>query len=459
LSYSLHVGQLAYQIEEHKPKLDAIVKESEKLFKQVIQLEKKIDNLRNQHQDTTVEYVDLMEQLKSTLGEDKFNQVYSNPNILPSDNKEYKDVQQLIAIGTKYESLNTEIKNKTDEKGLLESQSQEKYDEYKKLEALISEKQALVIENDQNRLGAGHWLNPKTILQGHTQWASKNDFRELSQKMFEAEGKQDMICSEFSAKSIVSAIDQLNKLTSFDLQAAGIINKEEQIIKEPISKRENFTNLHPERLADILEKSGCATKVVNSNLKDLIQLENTDKSKPKAIDYVTELPKKLYSILKDSKSEAEFKDKATKTTEIYLKAAKVEHAIVDKAKSEVLGDQLDKIYQQHTKQPKGILEKIKNACIKVLEFCKLRTKDKTAKKNLDNMVKDISKNEGQENIKVNKKADPALNKEEQAKLEAKSIGNSLRHSSSLLLSANSSNSKSSSRVIPSNRQQSSDISR
>ena len=39
-------------------------------------------------------------------------------------------------------------------------------------------------------------------------------------------GRQDMICSEFAAKSILSVIDQLNRLTSLDLQAAGIIGKE-----------------------------------------------------------------------------------------------------------------------------------------------------------------------------------------------------------------------------------------
>ena len=611
LSDALHIGQLAYQIEEHQTKLSTLGEEYNKLLEQVNQLEEEINDLKNQRQDMANKFNDLLNYLKGNLGEDIFNQAFQDPNILSPDSQEYEDIQKLIELDTQYESLETEIKDKTDVYDLLEEQRQEKDIDYENLETLISGKQALVIENDQQRLGASHWLHPKTILQGHTQWASKNDFRELSQKMFEATplakdkvfadlekelknpakidkafqkelsqlrdlvsgktdeltsmaslpkklysvlkdakdesefkdkatklteeylqasgveqsvideaklnifpeqltqayqqkdldpkdlftklqkdsldvlehcynkttdndrldtilqnikdsikgstlGRQDMICSEFAAKSIVSVIDQLNRLTSLDLQAAGIIGKEEQIIKEPISKKENFTNLHPERLTDILEKSGCTTRIVNSYLKDLIQLENTDKTKTRTKDYAVELPKKLYSVLKDSKSEAEFKDKATKVTEIYLKAAKVEPAIIDKAKNEILGGQLDKIYQQHTKQPEGILEKIKDACIKVLEFCKLRTEDKTTKKNLDSMIKDISKSEVQENINANQKGAPILSKEEQAKSLAKSIGSSLRQGSSLQL-VNSSNSKSSSKTIPSNAQQSSGI--
>ena len=72
------------------------------------------------------------------------------------------------------------------------------------------------------------------------------------------------------------------------------------------------------------------------------------------------------------------------------------------------------------------------------------------------MIKDISKSEAQENINANQKADPISSKEKQAKSLAKSIDSSLREGSSLP-QINSSNSKNSSKTMPSNAQQSSGI--
>jgi hypothetical protein len=605
LSNALHIGQLAYQIEEHETKVNTLSQEYNKSIELINQQKEKINELRAQKQDIANKYNILFDQLAISLGEERLKDALQNPRILPADSQEYKNAQMLKDLDVQYNSLAEKIQDKRDENKLLSKQLQEKNTSYQNLADLISKKQDLVIRNDRERLGADHWLRPKTILQGHTQWTSKNDFRELSKKMFGATplvmdqvfsdlekelqnpdkidkifqkelsqlqdlasgktnkptakmvslpkklysvlkdskseedfkdkatkvtekylkaakveqsvideaklnilpnqltqayqqkdlapkdlftklqkdnldvlehchnktmgrkrvatilkyvddciksstlGRQDMICSEFTARSIVSVMDQLNKLTSIDLQASGIIDKEEHIINEPISKKENFTNLHPERLADILEKSGCTTRITNSYLKDLVQLENTDKSNTKSIDYTSELPKKLYSVLKDSKSEEDFKDKATKVTEIYLKAAKVEPAVIDKAKNEILEGQLDKIYHQHAKQPEGILEEIKHICIKVLEFCKLRTEDKTAKKNLDNMIKGISKSEAQENINTNQ---PILNKDKKIKLLAKSIGDSFRQSSPSQ-PVNSYNSKGSSKTRTSNTQQ------
>ena len=567
LSDALHIGQLAYQIEEQESKQEILGQKSTELKEEIADLESEIEYL----QELLDDQQDYLDDISEILEE------------MPKNSKARKKIiQKQKEDQQEYDELTEEIQDKTDEKDLLEAEREEKDTAYEELEKAIGDKQDLIIKNDKERLGAGHWLHPKTVLEGHTQWMSQNDFRELSQKMFDAEplkheqllndlakelqnpdkidtefqkeleqirdfesgksdklspmtalpkklynalknsqdeaefkgkgtqvveeylkatgseqsviddvkidklpeqlaqafkkkdvnpkelihvlqktsldavkscynksvddsrnekllinikdsiksstlGRQDMICSEFSARSIVSVIDQLNKLTALDLVAAGITDKEAQVVKSPISKRENFTNLHPERLADILEKSGCTTPVVNSYLKDLVQLENTDKakSKTKAIDYTAALPKKLYSVLKDSKSEAEFKETATKVTEIYLKAAKVEPDVIGRAKGEVLSGQLDNIYQEHTKQPKGIIQKINKACIKVIEYCGLRTKDKSAKQNLDNMIKDIKKSEELEK-KKSKEKDPAnLSTQDQAKL----IGNKLKQNS------------------------------
>ncbi len=347
LSYALHVGQIPYQIEEHEIQLEKIRKE-----------------------------------LKGTLTQGKFLKSY----IVFLEEK-----KQATQDAASVKALDENILEKTKALTLVNSQKQQLKQDKTNIKNFIKENKGLILQNDQQRLDGRYWLNPKTILKGHTQ-SLENDFRDLSQRMFQATPEErEMICSEFAARSIISVTDQLNRLTSLDLQAQGIIANEERIIKEPISKKENLSNIHPERLAKILEQSGCVTKVVNPGLKNLIQLENTAKTKIEAKDYQATLPKKLYSILKDSKSQEEFKNKATQVTQIYQAASKVESDVIERSK-ETFAAQLQDIYQQYTKQPdKGILSKIKGACIKVLEFCRLYTKDKSAKKNLGDLIRDIGK--------------------------------------------------------------------
>jgi hypothetical protein len=260
------------------------------------------------------------------------------------------------------------------------------------LEGLEKEYKSNLLTNDQKRLKPGHWVNPKTILGGHKKWFEKNDFRDLSQKMYNATPDQkEMICSEFAARSIVSTIDRLNELTSMDLQAAKLTQKETTVVKSPISERENFTNLHPERLSKILEESGCVEKVENGFLKDVMQLDNVKKSKlsDKEQDYTTKLPKKIYSLLQSSKTKEEFMSNANGAVDIYLTTAKVEKDIIELSKVLIVNNRLEEIYEKHHKEPKGALEKINHVCIKTLEFCHFRTKDANAKKDLDTMIKDI----------------------------------------------------------------------
>lgn len=247
-----------------------------------------------------------------------------------------------------------------------------------------------LIKNDKNRLkDAKFWINP---LEGHGNWFQGNDFRDLSQKMFTGTQKErEMICSEFAGRSIGAVMDQLNRITAIDLQAAELISKEEEIIKNPIPRKENLKRLHPERLVTLLEKAGCATKIQNSFLDKIIDLEGTKKKQYKETEYTALLPKKIYSTLLNSNGKESFLKDSKRIIDIYLENCGVKKETMDKIKSDLLDKQLENIYTNHTKRPETTLQKINEMCVRVLEFCKIRTKDKYTKNNLDYFLKDIQK--------------------------------------------------------------------
>lgn len=369
-----------------QPSLDA--KEREDLTRQKSDMEIRYKVLETEFKSQESQY----QKLENSLV--KKDQEYET---LKSEITGRRDIHQVLMNEIKrrdqeYDALDAEIISLKGENQKLKDNLTIKGQEFEKVKTEVGSKKELLIKNDQKRLGADHWLDPKTMLQGHQQWFATNDLRDLSQKMYTASADQrHMICSEFAARSIASTVDQLSRITSLDLQAAELIGKEERIVKGPISKQENFNNLHPERLLQVLESSGCVEKIENKFLKNLIQLENIDKSNTRAPEYTHDLPKKIYSLLESSKDIDDFKDKASRTASIYLHAAGVEKDIVKDVKSQVLDNKLEDIYKQHNKNPEGIFDKIKYACVKVLEYCHLRTKNLSTRKNLDVMIQDVNK--------------------------------------------------------------------
>lgn len=375
LSNALHMGQVSYQIGE--------------LEKQSKECDKELEDLREEmkpYRRKLEEYLEVMEEIKPLA--DKMG----DPALTEIDRNEITKQIETIVDLKDYHKLKAQVDSQKGEYDKLKSAFAGKDLESEEVKKQIENKKSELLANDQSRLNAKHWIDPKTIKAGHTQWFSENDLRDMSQKMYNATPDQrQMVCSEFAARSIGSVIDQLNRITGLDLpQDEG--KGTEVVVRNPISSRENFNNLHPERLFDILTKSGCVEKIENQFLKDFIQLENTDKSLPKSVEYTANLPKKIYGLLSNSQDLEDFKDKATKATGVYLKAAGVKPDVIAIAKEQVLSSKLEDIYKQHTKKPEGIVEKIQSACIQVLEFCHLRTKDSSTKKNLDVMVQGIKEN-------------------------------------------------------------------
>jgi hypothetical protein len=389
-----HTGQMSQGITQHikllKERSEEVWDEREELLKQI--------KLYHQEYD---EFNALHNRMNKMVTLDVNSDEY---NYLASKKEGYEYLKDKIQAG---KSEYQQIKNAFDKKDAV----------YNQLAEEVVDKASELIRLDPERLGANHWLSPKTIFKGHDQWLSKSDFRDLSQKMYNASPDQKlMLCSEFAARSIASTIDQLNRITAVDLQAAGVIDKEEKIIKNPISKKENFDNLHPERLVQILKKSGGVEKIENKFLKDLIQLESPSKAKTKKVERVNSLPQKIYKLLRTSENVDIFKDKALKELEEYLREVKVEDNVIKDARESILNYKLDDVYKKYKERPKGVLKKIKAACVKIA------TKDAKVKKNLKTIVDGITKDS---QIVQKEESQPNIISEAEAKQQAINIGKGL----------------------------------
>ncbi len=277
---------------------------------------------------------------------------------------------------------------------------------------------------ENNKVFDNYHLTPQTILEDHQQFFSENDFKELSEKMVNAEpDKKMMISSEFAAKSIVSVIDQLNKLTSFDLKSFELITKQQNILKEPISKNENFNNLHPEYLFNLLEKTGCIKKIQNKYLEELV-LTKEENKKPTQDEFnSTALSKEIYSLLQSSSDFNKFYQDTSEVLKTYIKRTGTKEEIL-KQKDQVIKNNLKEIYNQYKKEPNGIIQKINRLVNQILEFCKLRTKDKEVRIKINNIIKKIKEPEikfvnnppRQEVIKKKKFTDTIKSKKQKNKI-------------------------------------------
>ena len=100
-----------------------------------------------------------------------------------------------------------------------------------------------------------------------------NDFRRIHHKMYgDIMTKQPfllkMICSEFVARSVVSALYETNK----NLQEKFAEEKLTSIIRVPLGK-EHLNKIHPERLINLLYKEKCLECVNRSSfLQELNKL-------------------------------------------------------------------------------------------------------------------------------------------------------------------------------------------
>ncbi|MCP5369071.1 MAG: hypothetical protein H6909_00005, partial [Rickettsiaceae bacterium] len=218
------------------------------------------------------------------------------------------------------------------------------------------------------------WVSPKAIIQGHTKLGHKNDFRKISNEMFNpTEENKKMICSEFGAVTIASTIDQLNRIVALDLQAAGLITSEQEIFKNPIPKNERLDKIHPGRLVHLLKKAG-AVEVRNETVDQYVKKHDLTSMNTANIE--RDLPNKILFLLKNSKNEQEFSEKAQQNLAIYLEAYQIEKEIISQVQKDAKKEFADLYKRKHET---GIITTIKKFCKGLVVFCGLREKEKGTK--------------------------------------------------------------------------------
>ena len=194
-----------------------------------------------------------------------------------------------------------------------------------------------------------------------------------------------MICSEFGAVTIASTVDQLNKIVSLKLIQDGLIDKEQEIFKNPIPKNERINKIHPGRLVHLLKKAG-AVEVRNETVDQYVK--RNDLTSMKTANIELDLPNKILFLLKSAKDKDDFIDKANKNLAIYLEAYKVDKEVIDKIQEDAK-KQFEDFYKR--KNETGILTSIKKLCKGIAVSLHLREKEKSTKKLSGEILTQIEK--------------------------------------------------------------------
>jgi hypothetical protein len=123
------------------------------------------------------------------------------------------------------------------------------------------------ISNDKDeRFKAG--LANFGLYGGHVAKQPKN-FKKYHDMFFKNQPfKRKMICSEFVAKSILAAIQELEIKLKEDLDKKGIKTDGISLLKLPIAMTEDIKRIHPDRLIKVLYESGALLQVQNPSIID-----------------------------------------------------------------------------------------------------------------------------------------------------------------------------------------------
>lgn len=316
-------------------------------------------------------------------------------NSFEISNKQFQELNSLNANGyQQIQALNRQVRDLKNNNAPLE-QISPLQEEINNLQALQNSRYKEIdnlkaknfISLDNARLDNPlKWFSPKAIVQGHTKLGHKNDFRKISNEMFNpTENNKKMICSEFGAVTIAASIDQLNRIVSQDLQAKGLITSEQEIFKNPIPKNERINKIHPGRLVHLLKKAG-AVEVRNETVDQYVK--RNDLTSMETANIEKDLPNKILHLLKNSKDEQDFIDKANKNLEIYLEAYKVEQEVIEQIKKDSK-TQFEDFYKR--KNETGIITSIKKFCKGIAVSLHLRTKEKSTKKLSGNILTQVEK--------------------------------------------------------------------
>lgn len=121
---------------------------------------------------------------------------------------------------------------------------------------------------------------------GHKQ-LRRNNFEQIADELLSNIDHRPMLCSEFSANILITAINELNKKIANDMQKAGL-QPVKNTIHIPFGEHENLHRVHPDRLLKILKDANCVEKYVPKAIKGVIskkaQLEQISKPISKTVE-------------------------------------------------------------------------------------------------------------------------------------------------------------------------------
>lgn len=234
---------------------------------------------------------------------------------------------------------------------------------------------------------------------GHkTDKVEENKFEKLRDRMLGLNGEEaskNMLCSEFAAKATLTSFVELNDWIEKETGVKKALNT-------PIDNKEVLNRVHPQRLLELMESSGCVTEVKNPILEQLVNTNNYKKNyyvKENATELLYDRIKTLASETRDDQDK--FVKDASVIFKAYMKAENPEHGRSDKEINDMLKPALIDLHETYkTRNPESFMQKLKQFVVKVKEFCgkKFGYEYKTVKSGVKNILNSTPEEKGSEKV-------------------------------------------------------------
>lgn len=234
---------------------------------------------------------------------------------------------------------------------------------------------------------------------GHkTDKVEENKFEKLRDRMLGLNGEEaskNMLCSEFAAKATLTAFVELNDWIEKETGVKKALNT-------PIENKEVLNRVHPQRLLELMESSGCVTEVKNPILEQLVNTNNYKKNyhvKENATELLYDRIKTLASETRDDQDK--FVKDASVIFKAYMKAENPEHGRSDQEINDMLKPALIDLHETYkTRNPESFMQKLQQFVVKVKEFCgkKFGYEYKTVKSGVKNILDSAPEEKGSEKV-------------------------------------------------------------
>ncbi|MEM6338338.1 MAG: hypothetical protein AAF673_00220, partial [Pseudomonadota bacterium] len=195
----------------------------------------------------------------------------------------------------------------------------------------------------------------------------ENKFEKLRDRMLGLNGEEaskNMLCSEFAAKATLTAFVELNDWIEKETGVKKALNT-------PIENKEVLNRVHPQRLLELMESSGCVKEVKNPILEQLVNTNNYKKNyhvKENATDLLYDKIKTLAGETRDNQDK--FVKDASLIFKAYMNAENPKHGRSDKEINDMLKPALTDLHETYkTRNPESFMQKLQQFIVKVKEFC------------------------------------------------------------------------------------------